>query len=139
MPGLHDASMLAGKLQNAVRISQARGQRLLDQKVDTRSQQRLRGRRMMHRRHTDRSSIKRPRRQTRLDRLEAGYTKPLRGLRSNARVAVDHSNKLDRLPRLLKLTIYAKMVAPEGPCSNNGDAKWIGRRHYFFSTGASTT
>jgi hypothetical protein len=94
---------------------------------------------MMHRRHTDRRGIKRPRRQTRLDRLKAGYPKLLRGLRSNARVAVDHTNKLDRQPRLLELTIYAKMVAPEGPCSNNGDAKWMRPRHYFFSTGASTT
>ena len=144
MPRLHDAPMLAAHLQNTVSIGEARGQRLLNQQIDARGQQRLRSGSMMHRRHADRSSIERThRRQARLNSLKARHPELSRGFRSDSRVAVHHSSKLNRLPRLFQLAIDAKMIAPEGSRSNHGNAEWSRGRHYFFSvrfsTGASTT
>jgi hypothetical protein len=126
-------------IQNAIRIGETRSQRLFDQQIDTRGQQRLRSRGMMHRRHTDRRGIERPyRSQTSLDRLESRNAKLSRSLSRNRTVTIDHSSKLNCFAGLFQLTIDAKMVAPEGSRSNNSDPEWTRRRHYFFSTGAST-
>jgi hypothetical protein len=130
MPGLHDSAMLSAQLQNAIGIGKIRSQRLLDEKIDARGQKRLRSRSMMHRRHTDRSRIEPPNpRQTRLNRREAGNPELLRNLSGNNGVAIDHTNQLDSLTRLFKLTIDPKMVPPEGSRSNNGNPKWLQTRH----------
>ena len=130
MPRLHNPPMLAAQLQNAIRIGKVRSQRLLDQQIDARDQQRLRSRSMMYRRHTDRSRIEPPnRRQTSLNRRKARSPEPLRSLSSNSGVAIDHTNQLDSLTRLFKLTINTKMVPPEGSRSNNGNAEWLRSRH----------
>src|SRR5882757_865907 len=99
---------------------------------------------MMHRRHTDRSSVERPYpSQARLDGREARHAELRSSFSRHSRVAVHHRRKHNRLARLLKLTVDAKMIAPEGSRSNHGNAKWSRGRHYFFSvrfsTGASTT
>ena len=68
----------------------------------------------------------------------------------DSRVVVDYSGELDGLAHVLQLAVDAKMVAPEGPRSYDGNAQWMrGEGHYFFSVfsvfpvivsaGASTT
>src|SRR5260370_17431873 len=95
MPGLHDAAILTAQLENTVSIGEARGQRLLNQQIDTRSQQRLRSGSMMHRRHTDRSSVERTHpRPTRLNRLESGNTELCRSLTRATKVQSHPPTKL---------------------------------------------
>jgi hypothetical protein len=130
MPRLHDAPVLATQLQDPISICKARSQRLLDQQVDTRDQQQLRSRGMMHRRHTDRRRIKSSnRRQTSLNRRKPRNPELLRSLSRNRGVAIDNASKFDRLTRLLEFTIDTKMVAPEGSRSNKGNAEWLQSRH----------
>jgi hypothetical protein len=85
---------------------------------------------MMYRRHTDRSRIQPAnRRQASLDRRKPGNPELCRGISSNRSIAIDHTNQLDSLTRLFKLTIDPKMVPPEGSRSNNGNPKWLQTRH----------
>ena len=148
MSGLHDASVFAAQLENAVGIGEAGGERFFDQKIETCGEKRRCSGSVMHGGHADRGSIERACcRQTLLDGREAGYAELCCGFGGDGWVAVDDGGKLDRLTCLFELTIDAKMVAPEGSRSNNGDAKWMRAGHYFFSvrfsirdsTGASTT
>src|ERR1700712_2489899 len=90
---------------------------------------------------------RRDRLQAGFNRLEGGDTELCRSFCSDRRVAIDDCGELNRLPGLFEFTIDAKMIAPEGSRSDDGDAEWMRGRHYFFSVrfsvrfsgGASTT
>src|ERR1700677_1493866 len=139
MSGLHDTSMHTSKLEDGVGIGEAGGQRLFDQQVNTRRQERSSGGSMMHRRHADRRCVQiAHRRQTRLDAVEASNVKLCRGVGRDSRVAIDYCDQPDVLTGLLKLAIDTKVVAPEGPRSDDCNTQWMRCSHYFDATGAST-
>jgi hypothetical protein len=77
----------------------------------------------MHCRHADRRRIERlARGEASFDRRKTRNAELCRGLSRNGRVAVDYGDKLDCNARLFELAVDAKMVAPEGSRSNDGDA-----------------
>lgn len=77
----------------------------------------------MHRWYTDGRNVKRSRRrETSLDGLEGRDAELLGSFRQDSGVAVHNCGKLDGFARLLQLPIDAKMVSPEGSCSNDSDA-----------------
>jgi hypothetical protein len=138
MPGLDDAAMDASQLQNPVSIRQIGSQRLFNQQIDAGNQQRLRCRSMMNGRHADRSNIKpADSAQARRDAVEASDTELSGCFRRDSRILIDDRDKLKLVAGILKLAIDAKMIAPEGPSSNNGDTQWTCTRHYLV-VGAST-
>jgi hypothetical protein len=139
MSHLNDAAVPGGQLKNPVGIGEIRSERLFNQKVDSRSQQGLGSRGMMHRRHTHGCSINLSNRsQTGLDGLEGGDLELCGSGGKRSRIAVHNSDKLDMLTGLLQFAIDTQMVAPEGARANNDNPQWRRSRHYFVLTGAST-
>jgi hypothetical protein len=132
MPRLHDAAKSTRQIQNPVSIGQTRSQRLLHQQIDPGSQQHIRSRSMMNRRHADRSSIQPAHSaQTSLNALEGGNAEISSCLRRDSRILIDDSHKLNLMTGILKLTIDAQMIAPKGARSNNSNSQWTRTRHLF--------
>jgi len=136
---LHDPPVLVGQFEDAVGIFEACCEGFLDQQVYACSQKWRCSGGVMNRRNADRRGVEwTDCGQTGFDGLEAGDTELCGGFGYGSRGAVDHSDERDRLTFLLELMEDTEMVASEGSRSDDCDAQWVGSRHYFFSTGAST-
>jgi hypothetical protein len=125
MTSLNDAAMFAAQLENPVGIGEIRSQRLLDQQIDPRRQQRLGSRGVMHRRHTHRRSIDpADRSQTGFNRLEARDLELLSGGGQRSRITIHNADKLNILARLLQFAIDPQMVAPKGARTDDDNPQW---------------
>lgn len=139
MSHLHNAPMLPSQFKNQISIRKTRCQRLLNQQIDTSSQQRRSSRSVMHCRHTNRCSIQSTNRsQACFNRLKTRNTELLGRRSYRSRITIDHRHQLNRLPRLLKLSQHPQMIAPEGSRPHHRNPQRPRVCHYFFSTGAST-
>jgi hypothetical protein len=139
MPRLHDAIMCAGQLKDAVSVGEVRGQRFLDEQVDSSGQQWRRSRGVMHRWDADGRSIQLAGRgETRFNALESRNAKLLRCRSQRRWVTIHYTSQLDSLTSLLQLAIDTKVIAPKGSSADDSGSQWLRGGHYFEGAGAST-